>query len=168
MRARLERLQHLRLARSSTEVVTALAILLGAIYLVHLTFYFQHVTQAGYAGGRLFPQIALGVLILCAGKLLLEHLVRRRQRPAPDSAIDLDAGGLVPVVAVTIAYALLLERIGFELSTFALMLALLGPRIKLVHALWASALTSLVVYAVFALMLQVDLPLRFLPAMLPL
>jgi Tripartite tricarboxylate transporter TctB family len=164
-------LGRLRLSRSGAEAATALVVLLGSLYLFDLTFYFTKATKAGYAGEALFPQIALGLLIFCAAKLLLEYLLKkRRQNSAPDGAaaeIDIDLAGLAPIIAITVAYALLLDHVGFEICTFALMLALLGARIRLVHAIWASALSMLVIYAVFALALQVDLPLRFLPAFWP-
>jgi len=173
MHVRPEWLRHFRLAHSTAEAVTALIVLLGSLYLLDLTFYFTHATKAGYAGSALFPQIALGLLLLCSGKLLVEQLLQRRRAGPLDiaegtPAIDFDLVGLVPVIVVTIAYALLLERIGFEFCTFALMLILLGRRMRPVHAAWVSALSMLAVYAVFALLLQVDLPLLFLPAVWPL
>jgi Tripartite tricarboxylate transporter TctB family len=163
------RFPHVRLARSTAEAATALVVFCGSLYLLDLTFDFTHATKAGYAGSALFPQIALGLLILCAGKLMLEWLLRRKRGLAADAtaAIDLDIAGLVPIIAIAIAYALLLERAGFELCTFALMLILLGRRMRLVYAVLMSALATLTIYAVFALLLQVDLPLLFLPAVWP-
>jgi Tripartite tricarboxylate transporter TctB family len=168
MNARPGGLRHLRLAYATAEAATAFAVLLGSLYLLELTFHFTQATKAGYAGAALFPQIALGLLILCSGKILAEHLIKR-WRGQTDTAeeIDLDIAGLVPMVAIALAYALLLERIGFEICTVVLMLILLGRRIKAVHALWLSVLATAVIYAVFALLLQVDLPLLFLPAYLP-
>jgi hypothetical protein len=169
MHPRLEHLQHFRLPRSSTEAVTAVIILIGSLYLTYLTFFFQRVTQAGYAGGTLFPQIALGLLVFCSCKLLADwFLERRRTTATPDAdVIELDLTGFVPVVLLVIAYALLLSTVQFEIGTFALMIVLLGPRIGLRHAIWVSALTTLVVYAVFALVLDVDFPLLFLPSHWP-
>jgi len=147
----------------------AFAVLLGSFYLLKLTFEFTHATKAGYAGAALFPQIALGLLILCSGKMLAERLLERwRGRTDLSAAIDLDIAGLVPMIAIALAYALLLNRVGFEICTFVLMIVLLGRRMRLVHAVWISALTTLVIYVVFALLLEVDLPLRFLPAYVPL
>lgn len=161
-------LRHLRLSYAAAEAATALATLLGSLYLLRLTFQFTHATKAGYAGAALFPQIAVGLLILCSGKMLVEYLLERwRGRVDGGAEIDLDIAGLVPMVALALAYALLLERVGFEICTFALLLVLLGRRMRLPHAAWISAVSTAVIYAVFALLLQVDLPLLFLPAYLP-
>ena len=71
------------------------------------------------------------------------------------------------MVAVALAYALLLDRVGFEICTFVLMAILLGRRMRLVNTIWISAVTTLVIYGVFVLLLEVDLPVRFLPAYWP-
>lgn len=161
--------RHLRLSYITAEAATAFAVLLGSLYLLKLTFQFTHATKAGYAGAALFPQIALGLLILCSGKMLAGYLLERwRGRAADTTEIDLDIVGLVPTVVIALAYALLLQPVGFEICTFVLMVILLGRRMKLVHTVWVSALTTLVIYAVFALLLEVDLPLLFLPAYVPL
>jgi hypothetical protein len=157
--------RHLRLSYAAAEAATAFAVLLGSLYLLELTFHFTHATKAGYAGAALFPQIAIGLLVVCSGKMLVEYLLERwRGRTDSTTEIDLDIAGLVPMVAIALAYALLLERVGFEICTFVLMVILLGRRIDLVHAVWISAAATVIIYAVFALMLDVDLPLLFLPA----
>ena len=161
-------LRHLRLPTATAEAATAFAVLLGSFYLLNLTFHFTHATKAGYAGAALFPQIALGLLILCSGKMLAERLLERCHGGGDSgAAIDLDIAGLVPMVAVALAYALLLDRVGFEICTFVLIAILLGRRMRLVNTLWMSAVTTLVIYAVFVLLLEVDLPVRFLPAYWP-
>jgi Tripartite tricarboxylate transporter TctB family len=168
MDARPGGLRHLRLAYVTAEAAAALAVLLGSFYLLELTFHFTRATKAGYAGAALFPQIALGLLILCSGKMLVEHIVKRwRGQAETTEEIDLDIAGLIPMVVVALAYALLLERVGFEICTFVLMIILLGRRMWFVHAVWISAVSTLIIYAVFALFLQVDLPVMFLPAYLP-
>ena len=160
--------RHLRLSYAAAEAATAIAVLLGSLYLLELTFHFTHATKAGYAGAALFPQIAIGLLIVCSAKMLVEYVVERwRGRVDSTTEIDLDIAGLVPMVVVALAYALLLERIGFEICTFALMVILLGRRMRLVNTIWISAVATAIIYAVFALLLQVDLPLLFLPAYLP-
>ncbi len=161
---------HLQFSASAAELGLAIAVLLGSFYLLDLTFGFTYATKAGYAGAALFPQIAIGLLILCAGKLMVEQLLQRRRlhpEGAPAEQVDLDIAGLIPIGVASILYALLLERIGFELCTFGLMLALLGGRVQFVHALWLSIAAMLVIYAIFALLIEVDLPLKFLPAYLP-
>jgi len=161
-------LRHLRLSYAAAEAATALAALLGSLYLLELTFHFTHATKAGYAGAALFPQIAIGLLIVCSGKMLVQYLLERwRGRTDSTTEIDLDIAGLVPMVAIALAYALLLERVGFEICTFVLMVILLGRRMRLVNTVWISAVATAIIYAVFALLLQVDLPLLFLPAYLP-
>jgi Tripartite tricarboxylate transporter TctB family len=168
MDARPGGLRHLRLAYATAEAATALAVLLGSLYLLNLTFHFTHATKAGYAGAALFPQIAIGLLIVCSGKMLMEYVLKRwRGRVDSTVEIDLDIAGLVPMVAVALAYALLLEPVGFEICTFALMIILLGRRMRLVNTIWISAVATAIIYAVFALLLRVDLPLLFLPAYLP-
>ena len=161
-------LRHLRLSYAAAEAATALAALLGSLYLLELTFHFTHATKAGYAGAALFPQIAIGLLIVCSGKMLVQYLLERwRGRTDSTTEIDLDIAGLVPMVAIALAYALLLEHVGFEICTFVLMVILLGRRMRLVNTVWISAVATAIIYAVFALLLQVDLPLLFLPAYLP-
>lgn len=157
--------RHLRLAYTTAEAATAIAVLLGSFFLLELTFHFTHATKAGYAGAALFPQIAIGLLMLCSAKMLVEYVLKRRRGQTDGTTeIDLDIAGLIPLVVIALAYVLLLERVGFELCTFVLMLILLGSRIKLVRAILLSAAATAVVYVVFALLLNVDLPLLFLPA----
>jgi len=161
-------LRHLRLSYAAAEAATAFAALLGSLYLLELTFHFTHATKAGYAGAALFPQIAIGLLIVCSGKMLVQYLLERwRGRTDSTTEIDLDIAGLIPMVAIALAYALLLERVGFEICTFVLMVILLGRRMRLVNTVWISAVATAIIYALFALLLQVDLPLLFLPAYLP-
>jgi hypothetical protein len=160
--------RHLRVSYAAAEAGTAFAVLLGSLYLLELTFHFTHATKAGYAGAALFPQIAIGLLFVCSGKMLVEYLLKRwRGREGNTVEIDLDIAGLAPMVVVAVAYALLLEPVGFEICTFALMIILLGRRMRLVNTIWISAVATAIIYAVFALLLQVDLPLLFLPAYLP-
>ncbi len=167
MNARPGGLRHLRLAYATAEAATAIAVLLGSLYLLELTFHFTHATKAGYAGAALFPQIAIGLLIVCSGKMLVEYLLDRWRGRVDPVEIDLDIAGLVPMVAVALAYTLLIERVGFEICTFVLLVVLLGRRMRLVHTVWISAAATAIIYAVFVLLLQVDLPLLFLPAYLP-
>jgi hypothetical protein len=160
--------RHLRVSYAAAEAGTAFAVLLGSLYLLELTFHFTHATKAGYAGAALFPQIAIGLLFVCSGKMLVEYLLKRwRGREGNTVEIDLDIAGLAPMVVVAVAYALLLEPVGFEICTFALMIILLGRRMRLVNTIWISTVATAIIYAVFALLLQVDLPLLFLPAYLP-
>ena len=159
--------RHLRLAYATAEAETAIAVLLGSFFLLELTFHFTHATKAGYAGAALFPQIAIGLLLICSGKMLVEYLLNRWRGRTDTAEIDLDIAGLVPMVAIALAYALLLEPVGFEICTFALLVILLGRRMRLVNTVWISAASTAIIYAVFALLLQVDLPLLFLPAYLP-
>lgn len=167
MNARPGGLRHLRLAYATAEAATAIAVLLGSLYLLELTFHFTHATKAGYAGAALFPQIAIGLLIVCSGKMLVEYLLDRWRGRADPVEIDLDIAGLVPMVAVALAYTLLIEPVGFEICTFMLLVVLLGRRMRLVNTVWISAVATAIIYAVFVLLLQVDLPLLFLPAYLP-
>ena len=77
----------------------------------------------------------------------------------------------VSIVAFVYLYAVLLEPIGFEIMTIALMMCLLVPRMRvesaprgaLLMGFLLSLVTMIVLYLGLVPMLKIPLPLKFLP-----
>lgn len=122
----------------------------------------------GDPGAAFFPRIALAVIFIF-GLVLLINSVR---------AVKAEAGGerqtkqTVSIdlwqFAATFFYSILLIAgigyAGFELSTFAFLLFLLGRRSnRWVWAVITSVISVAIMYLVFIIVLKVRLPLMFLP-----
>lgn len=121
----------------------------------NLTFGSLRVPQTGF-----FPRV-LGILLVL---LALGELVRvlRLSEPAPASEKIASEGWIrIGAALVTmVGFALVLERLGFLLTTFLFMVLLLraiaAPRWSKVFLV--AALTSLISYGLFAWLLGVPLP----------
>ncbi|MDH3582181.1 MAG: tripartite tricarboxylate transporter TctB family protein, partial [Hyphomicrobiales bacterium] len=113
--------------------------------------------------------------LVCAATILIKAMLR--PRGAQLAAVEAPSFSIhwveyLTVCALVIGYGLLLVPVGFEIMTFVLMLALLGPRMaalsdhparSLGYAFALSLATTLVAYVGFGLLLRIPLPLQFLP-----
>jgi hypothetical protein len=131
-------------------VAVALA-LLGAFVLVQ-AFQLKMTSLGGGPGPGVFP-IALGALLLGLGVLLAPAALRERA-----------TFGNVPRVAalagVLIVYAILLDRLGFVITTSGAMAGMLAGFTTRRRALWAAVgvVGAIASYALFSSILHVQLP----------
>lgn len=153
-------------------------IVLGAMFAV-VALVFQQIatslTEQGAASGdalmnaALFPRwvaIAIGGLgVIVAVQMLLRGVPERQAAPEqdiPEPRARLRAQELA-IIALTLLYLLLLEPVGFHLTTFAIMAAMfavLDAR-PLWKAVAASALLTALSSFVFEGLLKVVLPVGF-------
>ena len=152
------------------------AVLVGLILLYVETYNMTPPILQGYPGDAFFPRLVLGfcivwaVIILARGIFMSQKAAAARYE-AP--SLSLHWLEYASIVALVLLYALLLEPIGFEITTVVLMMALLVPRVlaapgtTLARATLAgfalSLATMLILYAGLGPALKIGLPLKFLP-----
>jgi len=157
-------------------VVAATVIILGwFLFMSYETTNMMPPILPGYPGDSFFPRLVLLFGLVCAVTILIKAALTPRgaQLAAGENpSFSLHWLEFLNVCVLVIAYGLLLEPIGFEITTFVLMLALLGPRMvagsdhpfrSLGYAFALSLATALITYVGFGLLLRIPLPLLFLP-----
>lgn len=165
-----------RLPTKAAVLGTTGVVLLGLIFLVVETFNLTPPILEGYPGDAFFPRLVLGfciiwaVIILTRGIFLSQAAAAARVE-APYVALHWLE--FVSIIVLVLLYGLLLEPVGFEITTLVLMMALLVPRLlaapgtTLARATLAglalSLATMLILYAGLGPALKIGLPLKFLP-----
>ena len=157
-------------------VVVATVMILGwFVFMLYETTNMTPPILPGYPGDSFFPRLVLIFGLICAATILIKAMLRRRgaQLAAGEApSFSIHWVEYLTVCALVIGYGLLLVPVGFEIMTFVLMLALLGPRMvvlsyhparSLGYAFALSLATTLVAYVGFGLLLRIPLPLQFLP-----
>jgi putative tricarboxylic transport membrane protein len=112
-------------------------------------------------GGFIFMLAAVILEILAVVDLATTILARKRKNTAKNTVwSDLRWGKVILTLASVGIYALVLEIIGFGISTFLLLFFLfkIVEPVKWRDAILGSVLTVAVVYAVFGLWLKVPFP----------
>lgn len=157
----------MRILRWKAEAATYAVLLVGLGYLYWLTFFFGKSPVRGYPGAAFFPRLILYFSIAATIAALVAAISNgigsKIGNAAPRFEFKLREFTLT-VLAIG-AFIGLLPVLGFEITSFGLMLVLLAVRFDgWAQALAGALLTTLVFYFVFVLMLGVPLPLRFLPS----
>jgi hypothetical protein len=143
--------------RSNIAVAAVLLALAGYIFLAAsaLPFGTFHVPQTAF-----FPKILALLLLILSGVLLAQTLVGTEARRASEKIPPEGWVRIGVTLAMLAVFALVLERVGFLLATFLLMIILLRAieaqdwRKVIVVAL----ATALISYGLFAWLLGVPLP----------
>lgn len=160
--------------KASVVVVTA-AIFIWFAFMLYETTNMTPPILPGYPGDSFFPRLVLMFGLICAVTILIKATLRPRgAQLAPGEAPTFSIHWLefLTVCVLVTAYGVLLVPVGFEIMTFVLMLALLGPRMaagsdhptrSLGYAFALSLATTLFAYVGFGLLLRIPLPLLFLP-----
>lgn len=129
----------------------------------------------GYPGDAFFPRVVLIYALICAGFILVRGLLLPRGTPLISSeaaTFSIHWPEFVSVCVLVIAYGILLVPIGFEITTFVMLMVLLTPRIhaggvsigrSLIYAVALALPTTFICYVSFGLLLRIPLPLLFLP-----
>jgi len=177
-------LRNLYLPRSYCLLITVAAILAATVYCLYLTFQMPASILPGYPGDGFFPRIALIMVLIFSAIIIfreVSQVYQSSRHPAgedeqsqqPDASsrpVELDVMETVFVIVLSIGYISMLDLIGFEIATVCFMFVLLLPRIilplpKAILASLAGALTTMVLaYSAFVIGLNVQLPLKYLPA----
>ena len=125
-----------------------------------------------FPGPGFFPFLTAIPLAFLAFLLIWETAVRKSRTAKGDQAVwaaDTDWRKILLSLAALIIYALLLERVGYILSTFLLMLFLfknIEPQ-KWGVAVFASAVAVLLSYFIFNVWLQCQFPEGILGKIIP-
>ena len=162
----------IEIRRRGAEIVTALVLLAAIVFLYIHTYSFAPSPMRGYPGAAFLPRL----ILIYAGvftTIWLAGLTFRHPTPGTDSLIDAEDDAafefeyrdyFITIVAIS-AFVLGVDAIGFELTGFLIFAVLLYFRLpSLVMVVLVSFLATLVSYVVFVLLLNVSLPLAFLPA----
>ncbi|MGI9295767.1 MAG: tripartite tricarboxylate transporter TctB family protein [Pseudomonadales bacterium] len=156
-------------------LVATFLILVWLLFMLYETTNMTPPILLGYPGDAFFPRIVLIYALICAGFILIRGLLLPRGASlfAGEAATySIHWPEFATVCVLVLAYGLLLEPVGFEISTFALLMILLTPRIRagqvplgrsLIYALALALPTTFISYVSFGLLLRIPLPLLFLP-----
>lgn len=156
----------MRIVRWKAEAVTYALLLAGFGYLYWLTFSFGKSLVRGYPGAAFFPRLILyftigATLAALTGAVYCSVASKRK---TADSFVFEAREFTLTVLAIG-AFIALLPILGFELTTLITMFALLVVRLGgWLQAFVVAVIAMVVCYGLFVLMLNVSLPLRFLPA----
>jgi putative tricarboxylic transport membrane protein len=171
MRSRFE----LTLPMKASVVVATTVILGWFLFMFYETTNMLPSILPGYPGDRFFPRLVLVFGVMCAVTILIKAMLKPRGvqiAPGEDASFSIHWAEFLSVCVLVFAYGVLLEPVGFEITTFVLMLALLGPRMvagsnhparSFGYSFALSLATALFAYVGFGLLLRIPLPLLFLP-----
>jgi len=152
-------------------LATAALVLIGLGVLFVNTYEMMPSLLPGYPGDAFFPRLVIGftaifaVLILAGGAWRYANTVS--EEPAPAASLDWIETSVVAMLSF--AYVLLLDPLGFELTTTGFLGALLARRLLMPWpraipiAFASAAATTILLYLVFVIWLNVTVPLLFLP-----
>lgn len=158
-----------------TVIVATIAIFAWLVFLMYETTNMMPPILRGYPGDAFFPRLVLIFALICAASILLKAaLVPRGAQLAAseESTFGLHWVEFGGVCVLVLAYGLLLEPVGFEITTFAMFMILLAPRIAagghgpartLAYTLAVALPTTIIMYVSFGLLLRIPLPLLFMP-----
>jgi len=153
-------------------LATAALILVGLVVLYIKTYEMMPSLLPGYPGDAFFPRLVIGftaiftVLILAGGAWRYANRATRAEA-APAASLDWIETSLVAILCF--AYIALLDPLGFELTTTGFLAILLAGRLLMPWpraipiAFASAAATTVLLYLVFVLWLNVGVPLLFLP-----
>jgi putative tricarboxylic transport membrane protein len=101
-----------------------------------------------------------GLILVILSFIALADSVRASEDTVPGEMGEMNWAKIALVLLSLLSYAFFLERLGFVLTTFALLSFLLGcsERTNWARALEVASATALVCYAIFELWLKIRLP----------
>lgn len=156
-------------------MVATFLILAWLLFMLYETTTMMLPILPGYPGDAFFPRMVIIFALICAGFILVRGLLLPRGAPltaGEAASFSIHWPEFVSVCFLVIAYGTLLESVGFEITTFILLMVLLTPRIhagghrvgrSLMYALALSLPATFICYVSFGLLLRIPLPLLFLP-----
>ena len=143
--------------RSQLAVSAVLAGLAGFVLFEsrHLSFGTMRVPQTGF-----FPWVLATVLLILCVMLFAQGLFGTESDRPPDDILPEDWSRIAFTLAAMIGFALVLERLGFLLTTFFLMILLLRAieSQRWSKVFFVALLTAIGSYALFGWILGIPLP----------
>ncbi len=165
----------LSLHRRTAELVTALVLLGLVAFLMLEAAKLPPSPVRGYPGASFFPMLALGGTGIFILAWIAMVALRPRSEAAAAATADVDEPKDGPrftfewrdylvTIAATLAFVYGMNLVGFEIAAFLVLAALLWTRMASpAIAIATAAVTMLVLYGTFVLLLNVSMPLLFLP-----
>ena len=145
------------MSRSQLAVSVVLAALAGFVLLEsrHLTFGSMRVPQTGF-----FPTVLGFLLLIISLVLFAQTLLGAGSNRHPDTILREGWIRIGVTLAAMIGFAVVLERLGFLLTTFFLMMLLLRAieSQRWSKVVFVAVLTALASYAIFGWILGIPLP----------
>lgn len=160
----------IEIRRRTAEAVTAFALLGAVAFLFFYTFSFAPSPMRGYPGAAFMPRLVLIYTAIFLVIWLVRLLVLRSPLSDDADAVEeetflFEYRDYLFTIAAVLAFVIGLERVGFEITCFVVLGLLLYPRLSsLPMTIFASAATVLFIYFTFVLLLNVTVPLLFLPS----
>ncbi len=162
----------IEIRRRTAEAVTALVLLGAVAFLFFHTFSFAPSPMRGYPGAAFVPRLVLAYtaifLVIWLIRLLVLHSpLSNDAKGWEDETFQFEYRDYLITILAVLAFVYGLDHIGFEITCFVVLGALLYPRLSsLTMTLAVSAATVLFIYLTFVLLLNVTVPLLFLPSYL--
>ena len=166
----------LTLPIKATLMTTVGLILIALVFLYRDTDNMTPSFLPGYPGDASFPRVIIVFSMICAVVILLRGLLLKQSASAmgySSSSISIHWPEFVSVPIMVLLYAVLLEPVGFEIVTVAMLMVLLVPRMlaapgarparAVMQAVALSVASMFVLYLALGLFLKISLPLQFLP-----
>ncbi len=155
--------------RRATLVVTLLTAALFAMMFWRTTDFAEPMLP-GYPGDAFFPQLIIGFGLIWCG-ILLYRLMSRRDIISNDDAsiVNIPIGNFALVCLYVVAYVMFLAPLGFEITTFVFMSLLFLTRfrgelkVRLFRIVIVALITTIISWACFAIILNVNFPVKILP-----
>lgn len=166
------------------DLIAVGSVVAGTLYLLYETFNMSPPMLPGYPGDSFFPQLTIGLILLCGIPLLITRYVdhtkgRGELEGEADKTFNIDIPGFLVVAAIMMSFPFLLPILGFEIVTFTILTILFTTRFNevvtaetLTMAIFLRALkraaamamiTTCSLYFIFVILLNVSMPVMFFP-----
>ena len=166
------------------DLVAIGAVVIATLYLLYETFNMSPPILPGYPGDAFFPQLTMGIILLCGIPLLVtrwcDHVKERSEIEGEiGETFNIDFPGFLIVAAISLSFPFLLPVMGFEIVTFAILTILFVTRFhefvtaekitmkifkkSLIKAASMAMITMCSLYFIFVILLNVSMPVMFFP-----
>ncbi|KAA0969583.1 tripartite tricarboxylate transporter TctB family protein [Aureimonas fodinaquatilis] len=156
----------LNIRSSTADLITSVILLIAVALLINHTFSMPPSPVRGYPGAAFFPRLALigtGIFTVLWIGLIIRARLGGKDLLGNDTHFVFEYRDYIISIVSVVVYMFALDIIGFEISTFVFLLALLITRVSPIWAFVSAFIATLVLYGTFVLLLNVSLPMLFLP-----
>jgi hypothetical protein len=166
------------------DLVAVGTVVVATLYLLYETFGMSPPILPGYPGDAFFPQLTMGIILICGIPLLInryrDHVNGHSKiEGEADETFNIDIRGFMIVAAISLSFPFLLPVLGFEIVTFTILTVLFVTRFyevvsaetltlnifrrALIKAAIMAMITMCSLYFIFVILLNVSMPVMFFP-----